>query len=115
MPDRIADPAHTDQGGAKHIVRIEHPVPSYDAWKNAFDGDPIGREEGGVTRYRILRDIADPTHVQIDLEFDDRARAEAFHEKLRELWSRVDVMRDPRARIVEVTETHTYRLGREDD
>jgi hypothetical protein len=98
-----------------HILRIEHPVPSYDAWKDAFDGDPIGREEGGVTRYRILRDIADPAYVQIDLEFDDRGRAEAFHERLRELWSRVDVMRDPRARIVEVAETHTYRLGREDD
>ena len=56
-----------------HIVRIEHPVPSYDAWKSAFDGDPLGREDGGVTRYRILRDIADPTYVQIDLEFDDHA------------------------------------------
>ncbi len=22
------------------IVRIEHPVPDYDAWKRAFDSDP---------------------------------------------------------------------------
>ena len=27
-----------------HILRIEHPVPDYDAWKQAFDSDPIGRE-----------------------------------------------------------------------
>ena len=23
------------------ILRIEHPVPDYDAWKHAFDADPI--------------------------------------------------------------------------
>ena len=92
-----------------YILRIEHPVPSYEAWKEAFDGDPIGREQGGVSRYRIFRDVADPAYVQLDLEFDDRAAAVAFVEKLRELWSRVDVLRDPRARIVEVTEEHTYR------
>lgn len=91
-----------------HILRIEHPVPSYEAWKKAFDGDPIGREQGGVTRYRVLRDVADPGFVQIDLEFDGHAEAEAFFAKLRELWSRVDVMHDPRGRIVEVTDEHTY-------
>ena len=26
-----------------HILRIEHPVPDYDAWKEAFDSDPISR------------------------------------------------------------------------
>jgi hypothetical protein len=31
-----------------HVLRIEHPVPDYDAWKEAFDNDPVGREQGGV-------------------------------------------------------------------
>ena len=95
-----------------YIVRIEHPVPSYEAWKQAFDADPIGREQGGVTRYRIVRDAADPNDVQIDLEFDELDQAQAFFGQLRELWSRVDVMRNPKGRVVEVVETHTYQPGR---
>jgi hypothetical protein len=35
-----------------HILRIEHPVPNYNAWKAAFDSDPIDREGSGVRRYR---------------------------------------------------------------
>ena len=68
-----------------HILRIEHPVPSYEAWKEAFDSDPIGREQGGVTRHRVLRDVGDPGFVQIDLEFEGRPEAEAFLVKLHEL------------------------------
>lgn len=63
----------------------------------------------------MLRDVGDPGWVQIDLEFEDGSEAAAFLAKLRELWSRVDVMHDPAARIVEVTEAHTYRLGRAGD
>ena len=98
-----------------YIVRIEHPVPSYEAWKQAFDADPIGREQGGVTRYRIVRDAADPDHVEIDLEFDGRGEADAFHERLRELWTRVSVVDDPAARVLEVVETRAYQPGRSDD
>ena len=57
-----------------YIVRIEHPVPSYEGWKQAFDADPIDREQSGVTRYRIVRDTVDPSYVQIDLEFEGRGR-----------------------------------------
>ena len=70
-----------------YIVRIEHPVPSYEGWKQAFDADPIDREQSGVTRYRIVRDTADPSYVQIDLEFEGREEADAFHVRLQELWS----------------------------
>lgn len=88
-----------------HVLRIEHPVPDFDAWKHAFDSDPIGREQGGVRGYRVLRAVDDSNYALIDLEFDDSAAAEAFLVTLRELWGRVDVMRDPRARIVEVVES----------
>ena len=27
------------------ILRIEHTVPDFDAWKKAFDSDPLGREK----------------------------------------------------------------------
>jgi hypothetical protein len=98
-----------------YVLRIEHPVPSYEGWKRAFDEDPIGRERGGVTRYRVLRDAGDQSRVQIDLEFATREEADAFLVRLHELWARVDVMHDPTASILEVAETHTYRPGREDD
>jgi hypothetical protein len=60
-----------------YILRIEHPVPDYDAWKAAFDSDPIGRERSGVRRYRILRATDDPSYVIIDLEFEGLSEVEA--------------------------------------
>lgn len=53
-----------------HIVRIEHPVKDFDAWRAAFDSDPAGRQASGVRRYRIMRDLQEPELVLIDLELD---------------------------------------------
>ena len=58
-----------------------------------------------MRRYRILRSVDDPNDVLIDLEFDDADLAAALLTRLSERWSRVDVMRDPRTRIVEVVES----------
>jgi hypothetical protein len=91
-----------------HVLRIEHPVPDFEAWKQAFESDPIGREKGGVRRYRVLRAAEDPNYVLVDLEFDSRGEAEAFEAALREMWGRVDVMRDPTARVVEVVESRQF-------
>jgi hypothetical protein len=90
------------------ILQIEHPVPDYDTWKAAFDSDPIGREKSGVRRYRVLRPVDDPNYVMIDLEFDSLDQANAADASLRELWSRVDVMRNPRSRIVETADSTEY-------
>lgn len=90
------------------ILRIEHPVPEFEGWKQAFDGDPLGRAQSGVRRHRILRSVDDPNYVMVELEFDDSGAAAALLAKLRDLWSRVDVMRDPQARIVEVVESKEY-------
>lgn len=57
-------------------LRIDHPVPDYDAWKRAFDSDPLGRERSGVLRYRVLRPVDDPNHVTIDLEFEQQRAGE---------------------------------------
>lgn len=91
-----------------YILRIEHPVPNYDVWKAAFDSDPIDRQGSGVRRYRIMRATDDPNYVMIDLEFESLSEAESAHAALRELWERVDVLQDPRARSVEVVESKEY-------
>ena len=92
------------------ILRIEHPVPDYATWKQAFDSDPVGRQRSGVRRFQILRSLDDPTFVMIDLEFDTKGEAEALLAAMREVWGRVQgtVMWNPQARIVEVVESKEY-------
>jgi hypothetical protein len=90
------------------VLRIEHPVPDYARWKEAFDSDPVDRKGSGVRRYTVMRAVDDPNYVVIDSEFADVGEAEAMLGALRELWGRVDVMQDPKARIVEVAETVEY-------
>lgn len=93
-----------------HVLRIEHQVRDFDGWKQAFDGDPVGRERLGVRRYRILRPIDDARYVMIDLEFDTLSQAEAAHAALQQLWGRVEgtVIERPRARVVVVAERGEY-------
>lgn len=88
------------------ILRIEHPVPDYERWKEAFDSDPVGRERMGVRRYRILRPVDDPRYVMIDVEFGTRREAEALLAAMREVWSRSGhaVSASQQARIVEAVE-----------
>lgn len=92
------------------ILRIEHPVPDYDAWKQAFDGDPVGREQAGVRRYQVFRAVDDPDFVMIDLEFDTPTEAEALLASMRRIWERVSgtIISDPHARIVQTVETKEY-------
>lgn len=84
-------------------LRIQHSVPAFDAWKRAFDADPVDRKGSGVRRHRIHRSVRDANFVMIDLEFDTLAEAEAFLEKLKVLWSGPGkaVMKNPEAWIVE--------------
>jgi hypothetical protein len=91
-----------------HILRIEHPLPDYDAWKAAFDSDPIGRERSGVRRYRIMRTTDDPSHVVLDLELDSLGEAEAVKAALEDPTSPPEVTHGLRVRINEVVETKEY-------
>jgi hypothetical protein len=88
-------------------LRIQHAVSGFDGWKQAFDNDPIGRKDGGVRRYQVLRSVSDPNFVMIDLEFDDSGTAESFLRKLNALWDGParGVMHDPQAWIMESVET----------
>jgi hypothetical protein len=68
-------------------LRIEHRVHAFDEWKATFDRDPLDRKASGVRRYRIARATDDPSHVVVDLDFDNRAEAEAMTAALRRLWA----------------------------
>lgn len=85
-------------------LRIEHVVPDFAAWKRAFDSDPLNRRQSGVRSYRSLRPIDNPLYVTMDLDFDDRPAADAFLIRLRELWRNVNVMREPKAQILEIVD-----------
>lgn len=93
-----------------YMLRIEHPVPNFERWKEAFDNDPVGRKKLGVRRYQILRAVDDPNYVMIDLEFDTVSQAEALLAAMRVVWGRVEgtIMMNPQSRIVEAVETKAY-------
>ena len=89
------------------ILQIEHPVKSFDAWKKAFDSDPVNRKQSGVRCYRVLRPIDNPNYAIIDLEFDRVNEAEGLLAAMREVWRDVQgtIMESPRVRIVEAVES----------
>lgn len=88
-------------------LRIEHAVPDFAGWKQAFDNDPVDRKGSGVRRYQILRSVEDPNYVLIDLEFDTLEEAEGLLAKMRRVWSGEgrNVLRNPQARIVDKVDT----------
>jgi hypothetical protein len=55
-------------------LRIQHSVPDFDRWKQAFDSDPADRKGSGVHTYRVLRAVEDPSLV-IDLDFEYRSKS----------------------------------------
>lgn len=90
------------------ILRIEHPVSDFAAWKRVFDSYAERRQTGGVRLYQVLRLADDPNFVLIDLTFDSRAAAEAFLDFLRGIWQSTAAGQvlggAPQARIAEVAE-----------
>src|SRR5689334_21505585 len=100
-------------------LKIEHPIGDFGTWKAAFERDPVGRQNLGVCRYRVIRPVDDPKYVLIDLNFDGHAEAQAFLESMQKVWSRVDLspglLREPgaakttpRARIVDEVDSQEY-------
>jgi len=94
------------------ILQIEHAISDFDAWKQAFDADPVRRESSGVRRYRVLRPVDDPNYVKVDLEFDSASEAEAFRAALQSLWrsgrATPALAGSPQTRIVETVESREY-------
>jgi hypothetical protein len=105
-----------------HTLKIEHPVSDFQAWRAAFDRDPVGRERSGVRGYRVFRPIDDPRYVIIDLDFAELDEVHAFVAALRALWEGVDaapgLLREggaapvkPKTRIVDQVEDKRYDAG----
>lgn len=91
-------------------IRIEHPVPSFEGWKKAFDSDPIGRPKNGVLRHRVSQLVGDDKFVAIELDFESLEKANFFLDALKVLWGKVEgrVMSAPQARIFQSTEIKEY-------
>lgn len=93
-------------------LQIEHAISDFGVWKQAFDSDPVHREQSGVRRYRILRPSDDPNYVMVDLEFDSVGEAESFRSALEDLWgsgrAAPALAGSPQARIVEAVESKEY-------
>jgi hypothetical protein len=92
------------------VLQIEHAVRDFDAWRRAFDADPVGREGAGVLSFRILRPVDDPAYVLIELDFGTVDEAETFLGKLRAMWVEAGPQLGfdtPRTRIVDVVESTT--------
>jgi len=90
------------------VLQIEHPVPSFEGWKQAFDSDPVGRQKMGVRRYRVLRPVDNPDYAVIELEFDTVPQAEALLAAMRVVWRQVQgtvIAGGPQTRIVEIVES----------
>ncbi|GAC1474350.1 MAG: hypothetical protein PVS3B2_06970 [Candidatus Dormibacteraceae bacterium] len=99
---------NSGNGGDAVIVRIEHPVPDYDMWKNVFDTKgPELRARHGARSYQVLRPLDDPRYVMIDLDFDTLKDAEGFLAAMHQLWAGDggQVSSDQRARIAAAVET----------
>lgn len=67
-------------------LHIEHEIRDFETWKAAFDSDPARRAQAGVRRYVISRPVDQPLHMIIDLEFDDRRKADALLAVLEMVW-----------------------------
>ncbi len=90
-------------------LRIEHAVPSFDLWKQAFDNDPADRKGSGVSSYRISHSVDDPNYVTIDLDFNNVADARKLLAFMEQVWEGPGkaFMVDPKAQIVEIVEEVT--------
>jgi hypothetical protein len=100
-----------EPGVAMRALRIEHPVSDFDAWKQAFDSDPLDRKGSRVRRYRVLRPVDDPGYAIVELEFDDADTADAMRAALEEMWRNVQaegLIGDQIARVFDVAETVEY-------
>lgn len=71
-------------------LRIEHKIANYDAWKKAFDSDPVNRKQSGVKRFRIYRPAGDENFVIIDLDFDNLEQAQSMQTALHKMFGMIE-------------------------
>jgi hypothetical protein len=57
-------------------------VADFDAWKQLFDEDPVGRKRAAATGHSMFRGVDDPNEVFTQVEFASVEDAQAFRERL---------------------------------
>lgn len=86
-------------------LHIEHPISDFTTWKAAFDRAAPLRAESRVRAYEVHQPVDDAAYVTIRLDFDSRADADGFLDKLRRLWTNRDatpaLRGTPQVRILE--------------
>jgi hypothetical protein len=90
-----------------HTLQIEHDIPNYEGWKNAFDSDPINRKQSGVKSYRIYQPKDNSKFVRIELDFENIDQLNTTFQSLQNLWNKVQgsVMSNPKTTIFELIES----------
>ena len=83
---------------------MEHEVFDFESWKKAFDGDPKGRMELGVSQYEVFCLTDNPNFVIINFWFEDIDQAENSMALLHNLWDADDNghMKNSRIRIFDM-------------
>ena len=71
-------------------LRIEHKIANFDAWKKAFNSDPINRKQSGVKQYRIYQPTDDIHFVIIELDFDNLQQAISAETALKGIFPKIE-------------------------
>lgn len=88
------------------ILQIEHSILNYNAWKQAFEKDPLNRKASGVRSYKIIRPTDNEKYLFVWLEFDNVSSAEAMIKKLHALFKNgmETIMMRPKIRLLQLLE-----------
>jgi len=91
-------------------LRMRYELDDYDAWRTVFDKDPLDRPGSGALGHRLSRDVDNDAAVLVDLDFGSVEQAQAFRDRLRELWKDPSMPATARADvwITETTEQTQY-------
>lgn len=63
-----------------YVLSLRHRVRDFDSWRVVFDQRLDARLQGKVTGHRLTRSVADPSEVEVVMEFASQADAEAYRD-----------------------------------
>ena len=79
----------------------------YDAWKQMFDSDPVGRK-GIVTKHRVFRGVENPNEAFVSLEFASVEDAKSFRERLLASGALSNLTIEKEPTVAELVDETTY-------
>jgi hypothetical protein len=62
------------------VLSLRHRVQDFEAWKSVFDERFEARLAGRAIGHRLARSAADPSEVEVVMEFASRGDAEAYRD-----------------------------------